>query len=55
MDNRLIFLYFGCFVTSWGGTKREESSLLTELVGANCKVVETGKSVLIKSSSDANF
>ena len=53
MDNRLIFLYFDCFVFSWGETKSEELSLLVKLAGASCKVVEAGKSVSAILSSDA--
>jgi len=45
MDNRLIFLYKGAVVTTWGLTKWEQLSLAMKLPDLSTKAVLIGKSV----------
>lgn len=51
MDNRLIFLYFGCFVISWGRTRFDKPGVLL-IWRSSDKPVSIGKSVEMTVNRD---
>ena len=53
MDNRLIFLYFGCFVISWGRTRFDILGVLL-IWRSSDKPVSIGKSVETTVNRDEN-
>ena len=52
MDNRLIFLYSFVFVTTWGMTRLDNSSVALKWLRLNRQAVLIGKSVRTTSSDD---